>query len=213
MRCPSFKHTRTPQDKPAAPTCREHAGTANGGRNCRRAADPRFGQGVQRKRAPKRCRVEPPGQGVGAWRWVNREGPVGCRRQGSGGCFSGFTSSSSRPGAGCLIGVFRIRVRSFWCGFARSINLTGAVPGFAWECVGLGHQTRVLRVAIFDPPGRSRWRLRQLLPATALKSREINHLQHAVGAAHYSQLAPPRCPYSVAHAKCLARGRRASYHG
>lgn len=48
-----------------------------------------------------------------------------------------------------MIRVFRIRVRSFCRGFARSIKLTGAVPGFAWECLGNGHQTRVLRVAIY----------------------------------------------------------------
>jgi len=61
--------------------------------------------------------------------------PGGCQWHGSGGCLSDFTSSStSLSFAGWLIGVFRIRVRSFCSGFSRSFNLPGAVPGFAREC-------------------------------------------------------------------------------
>ena len=92
-------------------------------------------------------RVEPPGQGVGAWMWVNRDGSMAVVDMD----LAGFTliSLESSPSLirGWAIGVFRIRVRVFFSGFARSFYRSGASPGFTLECFRQGHQTRVLRVA------------------------------------------------------------------
>lgn len=113
---------------------------------------------------------------------MNRDGQVAVNDMGL--AVVSLTSLRPQPAffAGWLIGVFRIRVRSFCSVFSHSFNLTGPVPGFAWEYIR--HQAPDPGAAGGNlyPSGSRRWALGRLLAMTALKSREINHLQHATGA-------------------------------
>lgn len=113
---------------------------------------------------------------------MNRDGQVAVNDMGL--AVVSLTSLRPQPAsfAGWVIGVFRIRVRSFCSGFSRSFNLPGAVPGFARECNRKQAPDPGAAGGNLYPSGSRRWALGRLLEVTALKSREINHLQHATGA-------------------------------
>ena len=99
MRCPLFKHTRTPRPpedlerQPAVnqPETRTQGGIAGEpltrGFGCRSTVRPHAGGSL-----------EPPGQGVGAWTWSGAGRAAGCQQQGAGRCLTSFSLSSSSFG-------------------------------------------------------------------------------------------------------------------
>lgn len=193
------------------PTCLEPAGKANGGGNCRRADDPGFGS-VRHAQAHGRC-VEPLGQGVGAWSWVNRDGQGVVNDMAPAGM--SLVSLRPRPAAltGWAIRVFRILVRVFRSGFARGIDLAGSVPGFVCECF----RTRTVRGCcgwqLFTSRASRLRHWKRLFVVAALNSRQINHLQRTTGVEHYRQLRPPWCfSYCEIHVQCSASGGCAIHH-
>lgn len=157
------------------------------------------------------CRVEPPGQGVGAWTAVIRAGAlrssstVGAPRgplvsprprpavpcsvvlsPGAAGRW-GYSVSGSRLSAGCAAGFhragagFRPRLRGGWnSDLAR-------VPA-----VATGGQSDPRHPALGEPACGG-----------CLKLKEINHLQHTTGAAHYSALPQSVGPHFSAGFPCI----------
>lgn len=202
-----------------APTCREPAKARKRGRNCRRATDPvptrrgcraagkivrggAHGVGVPRRTAGSgRRRVDSGGQGGGAAAVLNGRGAMGplvslrprsaspCSHVLSPGAAGrwGYSVSGSRLSAGCAAGFLRAgaglrpRLGGVWNGdLAR-------VPA-----VATGGQSDPLHPALGEPACSG-----------CLKLKEINHLQHTTGAAHYSALPRSVGPHFSAGFPCI----------
>ena len=143
-------------------------------------------------------RVEPPGQGVGAWSWVNRDGSMAVNDMDLAGLtlVSLVSSPSLIPGLGDW-GIpysgsrFLQRIRP----------QLRPIRRLAWIHAEM-------RQAVAPDPGAEGGnqpasgllpgKIRPLPTVTGLNSKQINHLRHTTGVAHYSQL-PARCGGLIPH--------------
>jgi 23S rRNA pseudouridine955/2504/2580 synthase len=94
-----------------------------------------------------------------------------------------------RAAFGLRGGVFRIRVRILWSRFDRSVCRAKGRAGFLWEDIRPRPDGEGAAVGNIHPPGSISCLLEHPPAATALNSRQINHLRRAVGVSHYSHAA------------------------
>lgn len=202
-----------------APICHAPAKARKRGRNCRRATDPvptrregraageivrggAHGVGVPRRTAGSgRRRVDSGDQGGGAAVVIDGRGATGA---------AGFTASSaSHPvqrravaGGGWPMGVFRIG-SAVVCWLRRWLP-----PGWGGVPVSSARvwNSDLARVPAVATGGQSDPRhpaLGEPACGGCLKLKEINHLQHTTGAAHYSALPRSVGPHFSAGFPCI----------
>ena len=195
------------QGKAHTPTRHESAEKREQGRNCRRAVDPRMPAGLA-LHMPSEWRASWAGPTLSAGSGRRRvelgeqQGRDRCHERDLATGFTGFTSSSASLGLTASRGsaarladwVFRIRVRSFTHGFARCGGLL-VRPGLSEQSsrqAATAHQATGGNCAQSGPQHQL---LQEPADGESLKLKEIKHLQHTTGAAHYSAL--PRAAWGV----------------
>ena len=147
------------------------------------------GTGVPRRAARSgRRRVE-----VG-----EQEGPDGCHRHGSGASHSGFTLSSSSH----VVRAGRLGYSVFGFVMLQRIRpKRQPACRLAWICIRLSAPDPGAAGGNQPPWGALPCKLRRLPWVIALNSRQINHLRHTMGVAHYSQLPALRGGLIRSHAQ------------